>query len=266
MQGYIIDLDGTLYRGNTLIAYASDFIHMLQANDFPYLLMTNNSTRTNTDIADHLIRMGIRITPEYIYTSAQASAEYMKHLHKGQVVYCIGEDGLKDALKEQGFIVIEEHDELQIPDYVVQGLDRQLHYNQIRKAVNYIRGGAVFINTNPDRLFPSEDTLHPGAGTIAASIQYATQVEPVMIGKPSPIMITCAIRHLGVPRQDVWMIGDNLATDIQGGAGVGCKTALVLTGLATKENVQDQINETSIHPDLICRNLREFAIAIGYPL
>lgn len=266
MYGFLIDLDGTLYRGNTAIPHAAAFIAFLQKQAFPYLLVTNNSSRTPDSIADHLHHLGMAVPAERIVTSALATANYMKHLPRGNSVYCIGEHGLQLALKEQGFTLIQDARQTKHVDYVVQGIDRQFTYEKLSLAVNFIGMGALSINTNSDRLLPSDTSLFPGGGSIAAAIRYATDIEPVVIGKPSSILFEYAIQRLQVPHEAVWVIGDNVTTDIRGGHQVGCKTGLILTGITTSENLQNELGKAQVNPHLICEHLHEFATQLGYAL
>jgi 4-nitrophenyl phosphatase len=257
MTGFLIDLDGTLHRGKEPIPYADTFIKLLQAREIPFLLVTNNSSRTPEQVAHHLLNFGIEVTAEDIYTSAQAASAHLSELQNGNKVYMIGETGLHTALEESGLILTDV-----CPDYVVQGIDREFNYTKLAAAVGFILEGARFVQTNPDLLLPSDHGFIPGAGSIAASIVAATRVEPILIGKPSPIIMKGAIRRLGLSAKEVWVVGDNAATDIRGGAVAGCLTAMVLTGVATAHNVQEQITRAGVTPDLICTDLQELAAKV----
>ncbi|NEW08547.1 TIGR01457 family HAD-type hydrolase [Paenibacillus sp. SYP-B3998] len=253
MIGFLIDLDGTLYRGREPIPHAAAFIRLLNDNHLPYLLVTNNSSRTPQQVAEHMHELGIEVTPDAVYTSSQAAAQYMAEQRHGSRVHVVGEAGLQIALEAAGFLLTEE-----TPDFVVQGIDRSFTYTKLTEAVRHIKNGAAYVLTNPDRMLPSDGGLMPGAGSLAASITSASGVEPVVIGKPSPIIMNYAIARLGLPPADVWVIGDNAATDIRGGAVAGCRTALVLTGVATAENVQAQLESAGVTPDMICEDLQDF--------
>jgi 4-nitrophenyl phosphatase len=252
MMGFIIDLDGTLYNGHSPIAGAAEFIEKLKEHGFPYILATNNSSRTPEEVADHLRAMGISAEPDTIFTSAQASAKHIGRLNKGNRIYAIGESGLKMTLTQEGLLLTED-----APDYVVQGIDRQFNYDTLASAVRHIQRGATYILTNPDLLLPSDHELIPGAGSISASIAAASGVQPIVIGKPSAIMMDFAVQRMGIPSNQVWVVGDNASTDIGGGHAAGCRTALVLTGLATPNNVQEQIRLAGVSPDKICSDLTQ---------
>ncbi|AQZ46185.1 NagD-like protein [Paenibacillus larvae subsp. larvae] len=250
MKGFLIDLDGTLYKGKTSIPGADKFIRKLYEHDIPFMLVTNNSSRTTQGVSEHLESMGVHVEPENIYTSAQASARYLTELHEGASVYAIGENGLFRALEEKGLKLTSEH-----PQFVVQGINRKVTYDQLACAVQFILDGASFILTNPDHLLPSDHVMLPGAGSIAALIEKATQVKPVVIGKPSPIIMNFALEKIGLIPGEVCVIGDNLNTDIRGGRDTGCHTALVLTGLTTEDNKETLIKDTGVTPDFICKDL-----------
>ncbi|MDR6881497.1 TIGR01457 family HAD-type hydrolase [Bacillus sp. 3255] len=254
MYGFIIDLDGTLYRGHEPIPHAAAFIQWLQEQRLPYLLVTNNSSRTPEQVAEHLLPFGIEVPAAAIYTSSQAAAKYLSEQRGGSRVHMIGEAGLRIALEASGFAL----NGTTTPDYVVQGIDRSFSYEKLTEAVRHLKNGATYVLTNPDRLLPSDGGLMPGAGSLAASITAASGVEPVVIGKPSPIIMAYAIERLGLPAADVWVIGDNVHTDIRGGAVSGCRTALVLTGVATPDNVHEQLASAGATPDLVCDDLQHF--------
>ncbi|MNW60945.1 putative hydrolase YutF [compost metagenome] len=164
----------------------------------------------------------------------------------------IGERGLLHALDEAGLIVDKDH-----PDFVIQGIDRSFTYETLTRATRWITEGARYVLTNPDLLLPSQEGLMPGAGTISASIQAATGVEPVIIGKPSGILMKFAIDRLGLHNEEVAVIGDNMLTDISAGANAGCGTILSLTGVTTSSNLQRFIEASGVQPDVICNDLYE---------
>jgi 4-nitrophenyl phosphatase len=253
LNGFIIDLDGTLYRGDEAVPYAEAFIRKLRREGLPFLLVTNNSSRTPSQVADHLGDLGIQASSEAVYTSSQASAQYLLESQSGSKVAVIGENGLRQALEEAGFVITDDH-----PETLVQGIDRQFNYDKLAAAVQLLGSGARYVMTNPDHLLPSHAGLMPGAGSIGAAIQAASGVEPVIIGKPSPIIMNYAIRRLGLAAADVWVIGDNTATDIRGGAAAGCRTALVLTGLVSRDRVQEHTARAGVKPDLVCEDLNDF--------
>lgn len=254
MPGFIIDLDGTMYAGRNPILYADEFIKALRSEGWPYLFLTNNSTVHPGEVAALLEQLtGIPVSPEEVFTSGMAAARYISLNGQGKQVLCIGEQALQETLTAAGFVLTAE-----APDYVVQGIDRDFTYAKLTQAVNAIRGGAMYIQTNPDHLLPKENGPIPGSGAIGAAIRTAAETEPVVIGKPSPIISRYGIELLGLPPEEIWMVGDNLRTDIAAGAAAGTRTALVLTGLAGPHNYEALIASTGIRPDFSAHHLMDF--------
>ena len=227
LQAIIIDMDGVLYRGNTAVAGAADFLSWLTERSFPFLLLTNNSTLDALAYERRLAAMGISVPASRILTSASATADYvMRNYGPGTRVFMVGESGLESSLRERGLIVTDED-----PEVVVVGLDRQLTYARLRDATLAIRAGAAFIATNPDRTLPTEVGQVPGAGAIVAALVAATDVTPKIIGKPEPPMLEMALARLGQSRERTAVLGDRLETDILGGQRMGLPTILVLSGV-----------------------------------
>lgn len=232
-QALLIDLDGTMYHGNRPIEGAAQFITYLQENEWSYRFVTNNSSATANQVASRLIAMGIPAKPEDVCTSAQATAHYIieNKTTDQPTAFVIGEEGLRIALEEAG-VEITEHN----PQYVIQGIDKQFNYEKAAQAVELIRNGASFIMTNPDLLLPSQHGLVPGAGSIGAMLKAASGVEPIIIGKPSSILINYALDQLKIGANEAIVIGDNMSTDIAAGVRAGCQTALLYTGLTNDAN------------------------------
>jgi len=257
-QGFIIDLDGTLYRGSERLPRAEAFIGALRRAGAPYVLMTNNSTRTPEEVAAHLNRLGIPADAGDVLTSAQATVRYLDGLNEGRHVYCIGEKGLIAAIEQAGYVLTDRE-----ADFVVQGLDRSFDYAKLKRAMELIRAGARFVLTNPDVRLPAEDGFFPGAGSIAAAIETASGVAPVVIGKPSAIIMAFALERIGLPASDVWMVGDNMRTDMAAGRTASCRTALLLTGITDEASLPALSEETGIACDFVGRHLGEFMAHVG---
>lgn len=251
--GYIIDLDGTLYRGGEILPYAVEFMEMVRESGSPFLFMTNNSTRTPEDVAEHLRGMGIQAEADEIFTTSQAAARYLQEDGRGNKVYCIGEHGLIEALTGAGFELSDQE-----ADYVVQGLDRAFDYGKLNRALQFILDGAAFISTNPDVRLPVDGGYLPGAGSIGMAIATATDVKPVVIGKPSTIIMNYAMERLGLPAASIWMVGDNMRTDMAAGKAAACRTALLLTGVTNLDNLPVLEAETGVKCDYVGADLGEF--------
>lgn len=258
IRGLLIDLDGTMYQGSRPVEGADRLVRHLQESGIAYRFVTNNSSATPEEVAGRLSEMGIPANPEDVCTSAQAAAGHVARLSPGASVYMIGQDGLREALTGAGLRLEDEH-----PDFVVQGIDRGLTYSRIAAAVRHIRNGVPSLLTNPDLLVPSTDGLLPGAGSIGAMIRAASGVEPVVIGKPSSILMDYALSRIGLDAEQTWVVGDNLATDIAAGIASGCGTALVLTGLTSRENYASYASLAGCEPDRIYDTLDEMTAELA---
>lgn len=250
-KGYLIDLDGTMFRGEEIIDGAREFIDSLHHKTIPYVFITNNSTYSKEMILNKLNRLGIRASEQHILTSAMATAKMIKKSRKQARCFVIGEEGLARALKDENMILTDYE-----CDYVIVGLDRQISYDKLAKACLLIRGGAQFIITNKDAAIPTEHGLLPGNGAIASTIEVSTGIKPVCVGKPEPIIMGEAVKMLGVPRQDVLMIGDNYETDITAGLKANMDTLMVLTGYSTVDDLKYVKNQ----PTYVRNNLKEWKI------
>jgi 4-nitrophenyl phosphatase len=238
-------MDGVLWRGNVPIQGLQGFFSWLRQRGVSFVLVTNNASRTGLQYVQRLADYGVEIAPDQVITSAQATAGYLAEQSKhGTSVYVIGEDGLRQALAAAGFHLTDANTR---PTYVVVGWDRNLTFEKLAQASLHIRAGATFVATNADRTWPSERGLLPGAGAILAAIQTATDVEPIVIGKPWPLMLELAMRRIGGSPRTTAMIGDRLETDILGGKNAGLNTILVLSGVAMAAD----LTASPVQPDLV---------------
>lgn len=249
-KGYLVDLDGTMYKGNEPIKEAGGFIKRLREKNLPFLFVTNNSTRHPSEVANKLNALGVEAYAEEIYTSSLATADFLKTL-EGDSVYVIGEEGLKDAIEEAGF----EKDE-QNPDHVVLGLDQNVTYADFETATLAIRKGANFIATNKDTNLPTEKGLIPGTGSLVSLLETATRKKPVFVGKPESIIMNEAIQHIGLHKEDVLMVGDNYETDILAGIDNDIDTLLVLTGFT----LESELDNFDKQPTFIIYNLDQWSL------
>ena len=229
----LIDMDGVLVNGNEGIPGAVEFIDRLHVHGRPFLILTNNSRFTTGDLCSRLqdIRMDVR--PESIFTSALATAYFLKQQQPNGSAYVIGESGLTVALQAVGYTMTEHN-----PDFVVLGETISYSFEQFTIAVRLIRSGISFIATNPDILGPMPSGVHPACGAVAAMITAATGVKAYFVGKPNSLMMRLALKKLGVHSQDTVMIGDRMDTDIVAGTESGMQTILVLSGVTRREDVR----------------------------
>ncbi len=234
IRAAILDMDGVLWRGEQVLPGVAEFFAFLQQRHIPFLLATNNSTRTVTSYVARLRKAGVPAQPQHVITSAVATADYVqRHYPTETPVYIIGQEGIRQALAEHGFREDPENARL-----VVVGMDFHVTYAKLKTATLRIRAGADFIGTNGDRTFPIPEGLAPGNGSILAALQAATDVEPLIIGKPQKPMFEMALARLNTAPEHTLMIGDRLETDIVGAQNAGIRTALVLTGITTPEHAR----------------------------
>lgn len=259
---WLIDLDGTMYHGEHKVKDANLFIEKLKQLNLSFRFVTNNSSATAEDVVKKLNKFGIYATVEHICTSAQATAQYVSNIKPNAKVYVIGEYGLREALANQGLQLVEDEQ----PDYVVQGIDRELTYEKVAKAVNFIRNGAISIMTNPDLLLPSTHGLIPGAGSIGAMIEQASGQSPIIIGKPSSILINYALNSVNANPQDAIVLGDNMLTDIKAGQNANCFSLLLLTGITNKENYSYYKDKANCEPNLIVNTMEDLILLLDKEL
>jgi 4-nitrophenyl phosphatase len=258
-RALLFDLDGTLYRGEQMVPGADLLLRTMRERNVPCWFVTNNSTRTAEDVARHLVDMGIPAEAGQVITSSLAAADYISMNYPASLAYIVGESGLADALGNAGIRLLNEEDSLTAarPDLVVQGIDRAMGYSKIAEAVRHVLSGSIFIQTNPDRLLPVNGALQPGAGSIGAMITAATGIEPIVIGKPSTIIMDYTLGRAGVAAEEAWVIGDNPHTDLAAAANAGCPSVLVLTGLCSRDDWQSRCVAAGVAPDLVCEDLDE---------
>lgn len=249
IHALILDMDGVIWRKDQPIGDLVAIFEMISKLDMKYVFATNNSTKSVNTYLNLLSSFGIQAAKDQIVTSATATAQYLKQkFPSGENIYVVGEAGLENTLGDYGFKV--ETDQAVA---VVVGMDQSLTYEKLRVATLLIRKGVPFIGTNPDLTFPSPEGLVPGAGSMLAAIQAATDVQPEIIGKPQPTMFLQALDYLEEESENVLVIGDRLETDIAGGQAAGCQTGLVLTGVSTREMGESWRPEV----DYIAEDLRQ---------
>jgi NagD protein len=249
-QGYLIDMDGVIYRGSELIPGADYFVQQLRERNIPFLFLTNNSQRTRRDVAAKLARMSIDVEEQHVFTCAMATARFLAQQKPGGTAFVIGEGGLLTALHQNGYAVVDHE-----PDYVVVGEGRTFNLELVEAAVRMILGGAKLIATNLDPNCPTANGLRPGCGAMVAMLETATGAKAFSVGKPSPVMMRAARKELGLATDETTMIGDTLETDILGGVQLGYHTVLVLSGGTRRE----EIPRYAYRPELVVESLAELA-------
>lgn len=248
-KGYLLDLDGTIYRGTEAVPGAKAFLAHLRENQIPYLFLTNNSSATPQQVAMRLRQMGIEATADEVYTSSMATAQYLSEQAEESSVYVIGEEGLRTELLSRGFTLTDAE-----PKYVVVGIDKEFSYEKLAIAARAVRNGAALIATNGDAALPSNHGLIPGNGSLVAAVAVASGAKATFIGKPEPIIVRYALGKLGTHSADTLIVGDNLHTDIEAGAKSGLDSLLVLTGYSTEEDAQRH----AVRPTHVAEDLAEW--------
>jgi len=251
VHALVLDLDGTVYRGDNPIPGAFETLARCRESGIPVRFVTNNSTQSREQFAAKLTRMGHPTEPEQIVNTAHATGRLLADRYpEGTAVYVVGADALAEAVIDAGFVVSDEKAEV-----VVVGLDRALTYDKLRTAVRLILDGAEFIATNPDRLIPHGADLDPGAGSIMAAVQAATEhvATPLVVGKPEPTLVSLALQSLGTTPENSVMVGDQLRTDVQAGQRAGLFSVLVTTGVPAG-------GATSVVPDRVIADLTEIPL------
>jgi NagD protein len=247
-HGYLIDMDGVICRGHEPISGAAEFVAALRSRDIPFQFVTNNSQRTRRDIATKLVRMGIEIEEKHVFTCAMATARFLARQKPGGTAYVIGEGGLLHALHENGYAVVDRD-----PDYVVVGEGRVFTMETMEAALGMILAGAKLIATNLDPNCPTPRGLRPGCGAIVAMLETATGSKAFSVGKPSPIIMREARKALGLRSEEIIMIGDTMETDILGGAQLGYRTVLVLSGGTRPEDLA----RYAFRPDVVVDSIAD---------
>jgi 4-nitrophenyl phosphatase len=247
IKALVIDLDGTVYHGKTLIEHADEALERL-AKQYEILYLTNNSTRSRAEFTQKLANFGISCTKQQLITSGFAAAEYIKEFYPCSHVYVIGEDGLKQELIEHDITLCED-----ACDCVLVGLDTGFTYAKLKKALTLLLNGALFVATNTDPFLVTNERIVPGAGSIVAAVETGSGKNPIVIGKPSAFITNLIAKQLQVQPSEILIVGDNLQTDILMGMKGGMQTALVLTGASKRSDIERLL----IHPDYIFESIAD---------
>jgi len=237
----ITDMDGVLWHGREPMPGLADFFQFLRQHDIRFVCATNNASTLAEKLAERLQGWGADVRPDEIVTSSSATADYLETLlPAGARLYVIGMEGLRVPLRTKGFEFAEDNVEA-----VVVGIDWNVTYNHLKRAALNIRAGAKFIGTNNDRTFPNPEGIVPGNGALLAAIETATDVKPIVIGKPEPVLYQMALKSMNAVPEQTLVVGDRLETDILGAVRLDLRSALVLSGVTTRE----QLAASDYQPD-----------------
>ncbi|MGQ9788589.1 MAG: HAD-IIA family hydrolase [Candidatus Hadarchaeaceae archaeon] len=252
----VLDMDGVIYCGNKPIEGASRTVAFLRGLGKKVIFLTNNSENTRPHYVQKLRGMGIPVAEKDVITSGQVAADYIRKRDPGAEVFVIGGKGLFDEIIRSGLKLVPPEKAA----YVVAGIDQELTYGKLKDGLRALLSGAKFIATNTDRFYPTENGLLPGAGAVIAALERCSGKKPdVIIGKPHPHMIRHVLKILGTKPSETAIIGDQIETDIKAGKRTGLFSVLVLSGVATEDDVR-KAKGTKDFPDCILSSLAEVVI------
>ena len=233
-KGFISDMDGVIYHGNRILPGVAEFVNWLIEHDKKFVFLTNSPEKTPHELSMKLERMGLSVSPDHFYTSAMATAEFLNAQNPGCTAYVIGEAALAKALYDHKIYMNDVN-----PDYVVVGETRTYSFEKIEKAIALVNAGAKLIGTNPDITGPTERGIMPATGSLIAPIEIATGKKAYFVGKPNPLMLRHGLRMLGCHSEDIAFIGDRMDTDIIAGIESNVDTVLVLSGVTSREDIDN---------------------------
>ncbi len=254
IQIFVLDMDGTIYLGDSLLPGVKEFLAFIERRGIPYLFLTNNSSKHRGLYAEKLAGLGLIIPEELIVTSGEATAIYIKNNYPEATVYLVGTPALEEEFSRQGVTIDDEN-----PGLVVLGFDTTLTYDKLRKLCDFVRDGRRYIATHPDFNCPVEGGYMPDIGAMIAFVEASTGRRPdIIVGKPHPPIVEALVEKTGQPAEALCMVGDRLYTDIALGTA-GMTTALVLSGETSREDLLT----ASYRPDFVFDDLGALAQAMN---
>jgi HAD superfamily hydrolase (TIGR01450 family) len=265
-RGLLCDLDGVVYRGATACDGAVAGLRAAREAGLPILFLTNNAARLPGEVADHLTSLGVQAEPDEVLNSSQIAASYLRQHHPvphGKFALPVGGPGVTAALEEEGLPVLQpsevlHHGGSSVVAAVVQGYGAAVGWPQLAEATYAVSGGAFWVATNTDATLPTERGEAPGNGSLVAAVAHASGRQPDLVtGKPHPPAFEVALQRLDLPAHDVLMVGDRLDTDIAGAKRAGLGTALVLTGVHGRADVEAA--DDTHQPDLVADTIPDLA-------
>jgi len=251
VRGFLLDMDGTFYLSDRLLEGALRFIDLLRMQKKEFLFLTNNSSKHRRQYAEKISRLGLPIPEEFVLTSGEATALYLKRQHPGARLFVVGTPSLEEEFHQHGFQLVEQE-----PDFLVLGFDTTLTYKKLWVLCDFVREGIPYLATHPDFNCPTESGWMPDVGAMIAFVKAATAREPdLVVGKPNRLIVDAAAAKMNLPVDQLAMIGDRLYTDIALGQSSGVATVLVLSGETKIEDLKD----SPFHPDYTFPNLASVA-------
>lgn len=234
IKALILDMDGVIWKADAPIGDLPSIFKRIRERGLKFVFATNNGTKTPEEYQQKLAELGVDIDTSQVVTSAMGIAFMLAQKYpRGTKIFMIGEDGIRVALEEKGFEILSVENAPQAQAFVM-GIDRSINFQKVAEATLLVRAGIPFYTTNTDKTFPTPRGEIPGSGAWVSVIQTATNVEPIIAGKPFPFLMELSLEKLGTRKEETLVVGDRLETDIAAGQSVGCPTALVLSGVSTK--------------------------------
>lgn len=250
-----LDMDGTIYRGGTLFPWTNPFLALLAELGISYSFLTNNSSKSSQDYLQHLARLGLGATADQLFTSTQATVQYLRDAYpSARRLFVLGTASMRAELTDDGYVMTGDSaaDE---PDAVVLGFDLELVYPRLCRAAWWVKQGKPYLASHPDFVCPTDaPTVLVDCGSIIAAIQAATGRDPdAVLGKPDPRMLRGLLQRHGLGPGQLAMVGDRLYTDMAMARRAGALGVLVLSGEATAEDAarSEQV------PDLVVQDLAQ---------
>lgn len=251
IKALILDMDGVVWKGDAPIGDLPATFKRIRERGLKFVFATNNGTKTPDEYKEKLKELGVEIQADQVVTSALGIAFLMAQKHpKGTKIFLIGENGMRAALEEKGFEILDVENAPKA-DAVVMGIDRSINFQKVAEATLLVRAGRPFYTTNTDRTFPTPRGEIPGSGSWLSVVISATGIEPIVAGKPFPYLMELSLERLGTSKEETLVVGDRLETDIAAGKSVGCPTAFVLSGVSKLEEARDW--EPSIIADSLAK-------------
>jgi 4-nitrophenyl phosphatase/NagD protein len=247
VKAFVLDMDGTVFLGDRLLPGASEFVGYLQSMEIPYLFLTNNSSKHRGLYAEKLSSLGLEVNERLIFTSGEATAVFIKQQFPHiQYIDLIGTPALEEEFKSHGFMLTTTN-----PQAFVLGFDTTLTYEKLWHLCDGVRAGLPYFATHPDINCPLEEGVMPDIGAMIAFVEASTGRRPdYVIGKPNPPIVSALTKRLGLPTEDICIVGDRLYTDIALGKE-GLRTVLVLSG----ETKRSDLINSEYQPDLVVEHL-----------
>lgn len=247
IKGLMLDMDGTFYMGDILLSGALDFLAFLNERGLPFSFLTNNSSKSALDYQQKLIGLGVKEADARVYTSGDATIDYVLRHHKGKKVFLMGTRSLMKSFLEAGIELVEDE-----PDLIVLGYDTELTYPVLTRFCDFVRAGLPYLATHPDVNCPVLGGYAPDIGAMMAMIEASTgRKADLILGKPNPGIVEGLAYKWGLKNEELLMVGDRLYTDIMMGKTAGVKTALVLTGEAKRSDLAEAAHQ----PDWVVEDL-----------